>query len=267
MCISSGFESRIPLWRLTFSTFREFPRSLLIPCSHGHANWELSILLIGHFFAKDGRMEHQRVVTMFWDMILFFNVFFQCVYVFKNTRMIHIIMMYYILYIYSNIYIYSYWGGICYSPEEDIQLSCGSKNIKHLSRAQRGLENGIACGGLERRKSLPLPWQNPRKVLVSLDLWISTWRRHQIAAKTCLSELKFENLTESFESCITTINHHHTTFFWCVILAKTNQSAGSGSSLSVAGVEPLEVCWVPSKRTRWSTWNSPLHTWPNPWRP
>lgn len=106
MCISSGFESRIPLWRLTFSTFREFPRSLLIPCSHGHANWELSILLIGHFFAKDGRMEHQRVVTMFGDMILFFNAFFQCVYVFKNTRMIHIIMMYiYILYMYSNIYI------------------------------------------------------------------------------------------------------------------------------------------------------------------
>ena len=93
------------------------------------------------------------------------------------------------------------------------------KNIKHLSRAQRGLENGIACGGLERRKSLPLPWQNPRKVLVSLDLWISTCKLRQ---KTCLSELKFENLTESFESCITTINHHHTTFFWCVILAKTN---------------------------------------------
>lgn len=133
MCISSGFESRIPLWRLTFSTFREFPRSLLIPCSHGHANWELSILLIGHFFAKDGRMEHQRVVTMFGDMILFFNAFFQCVYVFKNTRMIHIIMMY--IYIYCTcivIYIYSYWGGICYSPEEDIQLSCGSKKTSNI---------------------------------------------------------------------------------------------------------------------------------------
>lgn len=53
--------------------------------------------------------------------------------------------------------------------------------------------------------------------------WIfgSLLGRHQIAAKTCLSELRFENLTESFESCITTINHHHTTVFWCIILAKT----------------------------------------------